>query len=139
MLWRVAAANLTRGERPAAMRRESYRDEPLVRMTNLVASAGEGLDLPEPRLEALLLGGGRWDPATDAVAIRVIRARRVVAGVSSPAGPFTWRAPRNAIPELLLGGGGPLQPYPGVLCADEGQRIAVGSFAPAIITRALPR
>ncbi len=136
----VGAADLARGARPAALRRESYRDEPLLRMTNLVVSAdASSLPLPDPRVEALLLGGGRWDPTTDVVAIRVIRARRVISGVSSPVAPFTWRAPRAAIPALLAGGGGPVAAYPGVLCADEGQRIPVGSFASAIVTEALPR
>jgi hypothetical protein len=138
---RIAAADLTRGACPMAARRESYRDEPLVRMTNVVVStAGAPFPpLPDPRLEALLLGGGRWDPVTDLVSIRVIRARRVVAGIASTAAPFTWRAPRTRIPSLLVGGGGPLLAYPGVACGDEGQRIPVGSFAPAIVTEALPR
>ncbi len=136
----LTVADLARGERPAALRRESYRDEPLARMTNLVVgAAASSLSLPDPRIEALFLGGGRWDPATDLVAIRVIRARRVAGGIESPLAPFTWRAPRAAIPSLLAGGGGPTSSYPGVLCADEGQRIPVGSFAPAIVTEALPR
>lgn len=138
---RPGASDLTRGDRPAAARRESYRDEPLVRMTNLVVSTTNGPSppLPDPRLEALLLGGGRWDPITDQISIRVIRARRVVAGVASPAAPFTWRASRAAVPSLLLAGGGPLLAYPGVACSEEGQKIPVGSFAPTIVTGALPR
>lgn len=136
----VAAADLARGERPSALRRESYRDEPLVRMTSLVVSGDSpSFALPDPRIEALLLGGGRWDPATDTVSIRVIRARRVAAGVASPLAPFTWRAPRVAVPSLLGGGGGAVEAYPGVLCGDEGQRVPVGSFAAQVVTEALPR
>lgn len=136
----ISSADLTRGERPAALRRESYRDEPLVRMTNLVVTAhAPAFALPDPRIDALLLGGGRWDPASDLVTIRVIRARRIADGVASPVTPFTWRAPRVAIPSLLGGGGGDVSAYPGVLCADEGQRIPVGSLAAPVVTEALPR
>jgi hypothetical protein len=132
--------DLSRGERPSALRRESYRDEPILRMTNLVVAAGPHAPaLPDPRLEVLLLGGGRWDPVTDVVSIRVLRARRVDGGVPSPVAPFVWRAPRPLIPSLLSGGGGEIAAYPGVLCADEGQRIPVGSFAATLVTEALPR
>jgi hypothetical protein len=138
----VAPVDLTRGGRLTTARRESYRDEPLVRMTNVVVSTVDSRPaplLPDPRLEALLLGGGRWDPVSDEISIRVIRARRVVSNVASAVAPFTWRARRETIPSLLLRGGGPILAYPGVACGDEGQRVPVGSFAPTILTEALPR
>ncbi|MGH9458848.1 MAG: hypothetical protein ACRD2J_14540 [Thermoanaerobaculia bacterium] len=131
----AAAADLTAGETPHAWRREGYRDLPLRRMTNVVVRAENSGALPLPRIEIDILGGGRWDPLTDLVEIRVAAARLVESEGATPLLPFTWRARRAAIPALLAGAAGEPASYPGVLCSHEGQRIAVGSWAPVVVTR----
>lgn len=130
-------ARLTGGERPDAFRRASFRDVPLRRMTNLVVRTDQApAELPDPRLEVLLLAGGRWDAAADVVELRVARARLVRGGSARTLAPFTWRAPRTAVAASLRGAIGPVVAYPGVICAVEGQRVAVGSFSPTLVMEA---
>lgn len=119
-------ADLTR-EPPSCMRRESFRDVPLRRMTNVVARQhGAPFELPESFVEIELVAGGSYDPLTDVVSIDV--------AVSS-AGAFTWRRNRAEIAAELAGATGEPLRYPGVICSREGQELAVGSFAPVMITR----
>lgn len=131
----VATRDLTRGELPDAWRRESYRDVPLRRMTNLIVESEQVLPaLPSPRLEALLLGGGDWDPLSDQIRVRVLEARLVQEGSVRRILPFVYRVSRRQLSRLLLGSFGESVWYPGVLCGDEGQRVPVGSRAPMLVT-----
>lgn len=114
-------------EPPSCMRRESFRDVPLRRMTNVVARQhGAPFELPRGFVEIHLVAGGSYDPLTDMVTIDV--------AVSS-AGAFTWRRRRAEIAESIVGATGEPLSYPGVICSREGQELAVGSFAPVMITR----
>lgn len=134
----VIPRELTRGETPDAWRRESYRDVPLRRMTNLVVESDQVLAaLPSPRLEVLLLGGGDWDAMTDEIRIRVSAARLLGDGSETWVPPFVYRIPRSRLPRLLSGSFGNEAWYPGVMCGDEGQRIPVGSRSPILATRPL--
>ena len=122
-------ANLISGEPPAASRRESFRDAPLPRMTNLVVEQVHApFELPDERVEIELIAGGAYEPLTEMVTINV--------AVSS-AGPFTIRASRRAISRSLIGAGGNPIRYPGVICSREGQELYVGSYAPLILTTEL--
>jgi hypothetical protein len=122
-------ANLIAGEAPAASRRESFRDAPLPRMTNLVVEQVHApFELPDERVEIELVAGGAYEPLTEMVTINV--------AVSS-AGPFTIRASRRAISRSLIGAGGNPIRYPGVICSREGQELYVGSYAPLILTTEL--
>jgi len=122
-------ANLIAGEAPAASRRESFRDAPLPRMTNLVVEQVHApFDLPDGRIEIELVAGGAYEPLTEMVTINV--------AVSS-AGPFTIRASRRAISRSLIGASGNPIRYPGVICSREGQELYVGSYAPLILTTEL--
>jgi len=123
---RDGTADLIAGEMPLALRRESFRDVPLRRMTNLVADeSGAPFELPDRRIEIHLVAGGAYEPLTEIVTINI---------AVSDAGPFTFRAPRSAIARSLLGAAGPSVRYPGVICSREAQEIYVGSHAPAMIT-----
>ena len=122
-------ANLLAGDAPAAMRRESFRDVPLRRMTNLIVEQhGAPFEIPKEPLEIHLVAGGAYEPLTEIVTIHV---------AVSDAGPFTIRAPRRAIARSLIGAQGNPIRYPGVICSREGQELYVGSHAPVIVTTEL--
>jgi len=108
---------------PLAMRRESFRDVPLLRMTNVVVTqTGAPFVLPDDAIEIHYVAGGSYDPLTDVVTVDVAVPK------------FTLRATRAEIARSLAGARGEPIRYPGVVCSREGQRLVVGSFAPEIIT-----
>jgi len=128
----LGAANLLAGERPLAMRRASFRDVPLPRMTTLIARQdGAPFDVPERHVEVHLVSGGAYDPLTDVVTVNVSIANLDGARLA----PFTLSTPRDRI--VLLGASGEPVRYPGVVCSREGQELVVGSFAPVMITAPL--
>lgn len=134
----IRPSDLTRGEIPRAFRRESYRDVPRRRLTNLVVEGSKApIELPESRIEVLLLAGGQWDPLSDGIELRVIRARHVRGDRIRELLPFTYRVDRKTLARKLAGTRGSTVAYPGVLCSDEGQRVEVGSVAPVLITEAI--
>ena len=111
---------------PACFRRESFRDVPLRRMTNvLVRQTRAPFRVPKQSIDVHLVAGGSYDPLTDVVTIQV--------AVSS-AGPFTFRRKRKDVAKSLVGAQGAPIEYPGVICSREGQELAVGSAAPVMIT-----
>jgi len=108
---------------PLTMRRESFRDVPLLRMTNVVVTqTGAPFALPDDAIEIHYVAGGSYDPLTDVVTVDVAVPK------------FTLRARRSEIARSLAGARGEPIRYPGVVCSREGQRLVVGSFAPEIIT-----
>src|SRR5438552_27423 len=97
-------ANLIAGEQPAALRRESFRDAPLPRMTNLlIEQVHAPLEMPKRCVEIHLVAGGAYEPLTEMVTIHV--------AVSS-IGPFTIRASRRTISRSLIGAAGNPIRYP---------------------------
>ena len=111
---------------PISLRRASFSDVPLRRMTRLVASQnGAPFELPSPRIDVHLVRGGAYDPLTDIVTI----------DVAVPA--FTIRATRAQIAAAIAGALGEPIRYPGVVCSREGQELVVDSFAPLLVTREL--
>ncbi|HYO78860.1 MAG TPA: hypothetical protein VE010_20530, partial [Thermoanaerobaculia bacterium] len=120
-------------EHPLALRRASFRDVPLLRMTDLVARQQRApFAIPEQRIDVLLVDGGAYDPLTDVVTLRVGAADLVEGSNVRRVAPFTFRRPRTAI--TLLGATGDPIRYPGVVCSREGQELVVGSFAPVMVT-----
>lgn len=112
-------------EPPACFRRESFRDIPLRRMTNVVVR-GEKHFNETDFIEVHLVRGGSYDPLTDIVTIDI--------AVSS-IGPFTIRKTRAEIAASIIGATGAPIAYPGVICSREGQELVVGSHAPIMVTR----
>ena len=111
---------------PMEMRRASFSDVPLRRMTRVVVSHKNApFRLPKRRIDVQLVHGGAYDPLTDVVTIDVAVPR------------FTIRATRAQIAASLLGATGDPIRYPGVICSREGQQLVVGSYAPLLLTREL--
>lgn len=116
-------------EAPLAMRRETFRDVPLARMTHLIArQSGASFAPPRERIEVQLVAGGGYDPVTDIVTIDV---------AVSTAGAFTMQRTRSEIAASLIGAIGEPIRYPGVICSREGQQLYVASHAPVMLTDAL--
>ncbi|HJQ37145.1 MAG TPA: hypothetical protein VKB93_08400 [Thermoanaerobaculia bacterium] len=126
---------------PLRMRRETFRDVPLLRMTNLVAQVESGRPARPPgaggtpalhpdSIEILLVAGGSYEPLTQTVTLRVAAANH--AGRRLP--PFEIRASREDVARALLGAEGEPLRYPGVVCSREGQELIVGSYAPVMMT-----
>ena len=116
-----------RVDTPMELRRASFSDVPLRRMTRVVVSQEDApFALPEPRIDVQLVRGGAYDPLTDVVTVDVAVPR------------FTIRATRAQIAAAIAGAAGEPLRYPGVVCSREGQELVVGSFAPLLVTRELP-
>ena len=130
----VEPVDLLRGEMPGALRRGSFADVPLPRLSNVVVrQSGAPFDLPERRLEILLIAGGRYDPLIGTVSIFVSAANLVEHGATRGVRPFVIRESRENVARAIRGGRGETERYPGVICSTEGQEIAVGSYAPEIL------
>jgi hypothetical protein len=117
---------------PLHLRRATFRDVPLPRMTTLNASqSGAPFDVPADPIEIHLLAGGAYEPLTELVTLNVA----VATYRGMRLGPFTMARTRRDIAASLAGAwGGPLR-YPGVICSREGQELVVGSYAPVVVTR----
>lgn len=132
----VSRRDLTRGESPSALRRWSFRDTPITRMSNLsVEATGASMPLPSSRVEVQLVEHGYWDPLTDEVAIRVSLAELVEGNDRALLPRFTVRGSRSELAARLEGWFGDLTRYPGVICSDEGQSLPVGSIATGLVAR----
>jgi hypothetical protein len=115
-----------RVDTPIELRRASFSDVPLRRMTSVTVSQNNApFALPEPRIDVQLVRGGAYDPLTDVVTIDVAVPR------------FTIRATRAQIAASIIGATGEPIRYPGVVCSREGQELVVGSYAPLLVTREL--
>ena len=109
-----------------AMRRETFRDVPLLRMTEVeVAQHGAPFDLPAQRVDIHYVNGGSYEPLTQTVTIDVAVPR------------FSITATREQIARVIVGAGGDPVRYPGVICSREGQELYVPSRAPVVITEPL--
>lgn len=123
----VAWPEWLRVDCPMELRRASFSDVPLRRMTRVVVWHDHApFAMPERRIDVQLVRGGAYDPLTDVVTIDVAVPR------------FTIRATRTEIAASILGAHGEPVRYPGVVCSREGQELVVGSFAPLLVTRELP-
>ncbi|HYI08279.1 MAG TPA: hypothetical protein VEK57_04340 [Thermoanaerobaculia bacterium] len=121
-----------------AMRRETFRDVPLLRMKHVVATQQDApFELPPERIEILLVEGGIYEPLTETVTLRIAAADLVEHGTTTRIAPFTHTATRQTIARSLLGATGEPLRYPGVICSREGQELVVPSWAPLILTEAL--
>jgi len=120
-------------DNPLTLRRATFRDVPLPRMTNLVArQRGAPFELPNPRVEVLLVDSGHYEPLTEVVTLRIAAADLVEGDASRRLPPFDFVRHRGAI--AFLGATGDPLRYPGVICSREGQELVVGSHAPVMVT-----
>jgi hypothetical protein len=120
---------------PLAMRRATFKDVPLRRMTTLVARQNDApYEMPPRRIEVLLAAGGSYDPLTDLVTVSVAAADFVDGEVRRAAAPFTIARSRADVAAALRGAHGAPLRYPGVVCSREGQELVVGSHAPLLVT-----
>ena len=120
-------------DNPLTLRRATFRDVPLLRMTNLVARQHDApFELPDPRIEVLLVDGGHYEPLTEVVTLRIAAADLVEGNRTRRLAPFEYIRDRAAI--AFLGATGDPLRYPGVICSREGQELVVGSHAPVMVT-----
>jgi hypothetical protein len=129
------AADLLAGEQPRALRRQSFRDVPMPRMTSvLVEHIHAPAEIPSHRIEVHLVSSGAYEPLTETVTIRASIADLVEDSRRRRLPSFTFRATRQQIARALAGAGGNARRYPGVICSREGQELLVGSYAPMLVT-----
>ena len=131
----TGSADLLAGEMPRALRRESFANVPLHRMTNVVVgSRGADVELPLQRVDVLLIAAGSYEPLTETFTLSIAAADVVDGHRSRRLAPFVIAMPRAAIARALRGASGPTRRYPGVICSREGQDVFVSSYAPDVVT-----
>ena len=120
---------------PLRLRRASFKDVPLLRMTDVVArQTNAPFALPARRIEILLVDGGSYDPLTELVTVRVAAAQLIDGDDVRALTPFTIQEQRATIARSIVGAAGEPIRYPGVICSREGQELVVGSHAPLMLT-----
>jgi len=115
---------------PLRIRRATFRDVPLLRMTTLIASGVGQAFQPVPSIEVLLVAGGEYEPLTQTVTLHIAAAN--YEGRRLP--PFEITESREAVARAIVAAEGETLRYPGVVCSREGQELVVGSFAPVMMT-----
>lgn len=116
---------------PLTMRRATFRDVPMLRMTTLTATQSNApFELPDERIEIALVAGGHYEPLTEVVTLHIAAA--TLHGL--PLAPFVIEATRAEIFRSVQGARGEPIRYPGVICSREGQELVVGSYAPELLT-----
>ena len=128
-------ADLVKGEPPSARRRQSFRDVPLRRMTDLhFEQTGAPFELPAERIEVFLISSGTYEPLSQTISIDVSVADVITAKKTERLPRFAFRAARTEVARSLVGAIGDPIRYPGVICSREGQELYVGSRAPVMLT-----
>jgi hypothetical protein len=117
------------------LRRATFRDVPLIRMKNLVATQDNApFELAPKRIEVLLVGGGGYEPLTDTVTVCIAAADLIDGESVQRLQPFDLVESRGAVAHAIAGAEGDPLRYPGVVCSREGQELVVGSHAPVMVT-----
>lgn len=122
---------------PPRVRRSSFRDQPLPRMSHVIAASDRApFALPTSRIEVIRTDGGGWDPLTDRVTVEVSLA--LLISPAEPARPvtFTFSRSRAEIAHTLVGADTEVVRYPGVICSELGQRLPVGTSSCALLLEA---
>jgi hypothetical protein len=129
------ATDLLAGEPPPHFRSASFRDVPLRRMGQLLVQQNTApYELPERRIEVLLVDGGAYEPLDETVTVVIAAAALVEGETVRRLERFEIAERRSAVPGSLSGAAGDPIRYPGVICSREGQEIVVGSLAPLMVT-----
>lgn len=125
------ASDLLAGDAPRTLRRETFRDVPLPRMTSVIVTHdGAPFQAPSNAVEIELVAGGAYEPLTEIITVDVAMA--FLDGRRLP--PFLIRAGRANVARSIAGATGSPIRYPGVICSREGQELFVGSYAPLLLT-----
>jgi hypothetical protein len=133
-----SSVDLIAGELPTALRRESFRDIPIRRMTELIVEQDAApFELPAERIEVYLAAGGAYEPLTETVTVTTAVANVVKGDRAERIPSLRLRATRAAIARALRGAAGSSMRYPGVICSREGQELFVASHAPIMVTAEL--
>ena len=120
---------------PLKLRRASFKDVPLLRMTDVIARQhGAPFALPHERIDIELVDGGAYDPLTELVTLRIAAATLVEGQRARALRPFTICESRDVLIRSLVGASGEPLRYPGVICSREGQELVVSSYAPLMLT-----
>jgi hypothetical protein len=129
------AIDLLAGEAPRTLRRESFSDIPLPRLSNVVAQQQDvSIEGGGTRIEVHLISGGLYEPLTETVTIRIAAADLIDGDRVERVRPFEIVETRYDVAAAIRGAEGDPIRYPGVVCSREGQEIVVGSAAPAMLT-----
>lgn len=119
---------------PRNLRRSTFRDVPIVRMTNVVVDASMQVEAPADYIEVSLVDRGHLDSLTGLVILHVSVAHSVSRSERRRLAPFELRIGRNDLFTRLAGATSlAVERYPGVLCSRYGQLLPVGSHAPALL------
>jgi hypothetical protein len=120
---------------PLRQRRASFKDVPLMRMTDVIARQIDApFAMPDERIEIVLVDGGAYDPLTQQVTLRIAAANLIEGGRVRALAPFAIHETRENLARSIIGATGETLRYPGVICSREGQELVVGSFAPILLT-----
>jgi hypothetical protein len=120
---------------PLRLRRASFKDVPLLRMTDVIArQTNAPFAMPQARIEVVLVDGGAYDPLTERVTVRIAAAHLVDGDDVRALAPFTIDEQRANVAQAIVGAAGTSLRYPGVICSREGQELVVGSYAPLMLT-----
>jgi len=127
-------AELSRGDKPQAYRRETFRDPPIRRMSNIVVlHKNAPFEIPDERIEIHSVERGAYDALHDDIVLTVSGSELVEGTRRRPLAAFQLRADRAAMIARIAGASGEPVRYPGVLCSREGQRVPVGSWSPDLL------
>lgn len=122
-------------EAPSSLRRATFRDVPIRRMTRVIVDhQAVSASLPDRHIEVQLAGLGHYDPVRDDIALTVTHSERVDGSRREPLAPFVIRESRERIRRSLAGASGAPVRYPGVVCSTDGQKLIVDCAAPVIVT-----
>lgn len=122
-------------EVPLCERRASFKDVPLVRMTDVIARQIDApFVLPAERIEIELVDGGAYDPLTERITLRIAAATLIERNEAHALAPFAMHETRTNVVRSIVGATGEPLRYPGVICSREGQELVVGSYAPLMLT-----
>lgn len=106
-----------------AQRRETFRDIPLQRMSDVTVTQHRApFRLPQRRVDIHYIASASYEPLTQTITIEAALPR------------FTFRATRQQIAKSIVGAIGEPIRYPGVICSREGQELFVSSYAPVMVT-----
>jgi len=130
---------IARVDIPRALRRQSFSDVPLMRMTEVRVAASAPARRDErgrssPHIEILLVAGGRYEPLTDCVSLSISAANLVDGDKRVRLRPFVIDETRERVAASIRDVGDVVRRYPGVICSKEGQELFVGSFSPDLVT-----